>query len=186
MRKDLNLGTPNASGTVLFLFPISPPHPNGSFNSNATKRIVSLEQHYLKRIEEQRMRALDHPAKRGMTMGPLSAEYSVQPKRSQRPFDKVYIPVKEYPDINFFGLLVGPRGNSLKKMERESGAKISIRGKGSVKEGKVRPDHVADDFEDDLHCLVVADTEESVKACIRLINQVIETVYALEFYVDRS
>jgi len=28
------------------------------------------------------------------------------------------------------GLLIGPRGNTLKKMETESGAKIAIRGKG--------------------------------------------------------
>lgn len=99
-----------------------------------------------------------------------------QQKRSQRPSDKVYIPVKEFPEINFFGLLVGPRGNSLKKMERESGAKISIRGKGSVKEGKARPDQYADDAEEDLHCLVLAETEEKVAACVRMINKVIETV----------
>ncbi|EIW84227.1 hypothetical protein CONPUDRAFT_80638 [Coniophora puteana RWD-64-598 SS2] len=98
-----------------------------------------------------------------------------QQKRSQRPTEKVYIPVKEFPEINFFGLLVGPRGNSLKKMERESGAKISIRGKGSVKEGKARPDQYADDAEEDLHCLVVAESEEKVTSCVRLINRVIET-----------
>ena len=50
----------------------------------------------------------------------------------------------------------------LKKMERESGAKISIRGKGSVKEGKARPDQFAEDAEEDLHCLVLADTDEKV------------------------
>ena len=105
-----------------------------------------------------------------------------QQKRSQRPQDKVYIPVKEFPEINFFGLLVGPRGNSLKKMERESGAKISIRGKGSVKEGKGRPDHFADDAEEDLHCLVMGDTEEQVSHCVRLINKVIETVSLFRFF----
>jgi splicing factor 1 len=102
-------------------------------------------------------------------------EYQQQ-KRSNRPSEKVYIPVKEFPEINFFGLLVGPRGNSLKKMERESGAKISIRGKGSVKEGKTRPDQYADDADEDLHCLVLADSEEKVAACVRMINKVIETV----------
>lgn len=99
-----------------------------------------------------------------------------QQKRSQRPSEKVYIPVKEFPEINFFGLLVGPRGNSLKKMERESGAKISIRGKGSVKEGKARPDQYAEDAEEDLHCLVIADSEDKVAACVKMINRVIETV----------
>jgi hypothetical protein len=102
-------------------------------------------------------------------------EYLMQ-KRSGRPQEKIYIPVKEFPEINFFGLLVGPRGNSLKKMERESGAKISIRGKGSVKEGKGRPEAFASDEDEDLHCLVMADTEEKVATCIKLINRVIETV----------
>ena len=51
--------------------------------------------------------------------------------------DKVMIPQDEHPEINFVGLLIGPRGNTLKAMERENGAKIIIRGKGSVKEGKV-------------------------------------------------
>ena len=51
--------------------------------------------------------------------------------------DKVMIPQDEHPEINFVGLLIGPRGNTLKAMERETGAKIIIRGKGSVKEGKV-------------------------------------------------
>lgn len=99
-----------------------------------------------------------------------------QQKRSQRPSEKVYIPVKEFPEINFFGLLVGPRGNSLKKMERDSGAKISIRGKGSVKEGKARPEQYAEDAEEDLHCLVTADSDDKVAACVRMINKVIETV----------
>lgn len=100
-----------------------------------------------------------------------------QHRRSGRPQEKVYIPVKEFPEINFFGLLVGPRGNSSKKMERESGgAKISIRGRGSLKEGKARPEGFAGDDDEDLHCLVVADTEEKVRKCVELINKVIETV----------
>lgn len=93
-----------------------------------------------------------------------------------RPQEKVYIPVKEFPEINFFGLLVGPRGNSLKNMERLSGAKISIRGKGSVKEGKGRPDAWAADEDDELHCLVMGEDDAKVKACVALINRVIETV----------
>lgn len=33
--------------------------------------------------------------------------------------DKVLIPQEEYPDINFVGLLIGPRGNTLKAMEKD-------------------------------------------------------------------
>ncbi|KAG0196214.1 hypothetical protein BGX28_010419 [Mortierella sp. GBA30] len=90
--------------------------------------------------------------------------------------DKVYIPVKEFPEINFIGLLIGPRGNTLKKMETESGAKISIRGRGSVKEGKSRSDSASSaNQEEDLHCLVSADSEDKVAKAIQLINKIIET-----------
>ena len=69
-------------------------------------------------------------------------------------------------------------------MERESGAKISIRGKGSVKEGKGKPDQFADDAEEDLHCLVMADSEEKVATCVKLINKVIETVSVRAYLVE--
>lgn len=138
------------------------------------RRTNTREVRYRKKLEDERIRLVDRAMKNDPNFRP-PVEYHQQ-KRSQRPSDKVYIPVKEFPEINFFGLLVGPRGNSLKKMERESGAKISIRGKGSVKEGKARPDQFADDAEEDLHCLVLAETEEKVAACVKMINRVIETV----------
>jgi len=77
------------------------------------------------------------------------------------------------------GLLIGPRGNTLKKMETESQAKIAIRGKGSVKEGKGRSDaaHTSNQ-EEDLHCLIMADTEEKVNKAKKLIHNIIETVKA--------
>lgn len=75
------------------------------------------------------------------------------------------------------GLLIGPRGNTLKKMETESGAKIAIRGKGSVKEGKGRSDAAhSSNQEEDLHCLVMADTEDKINKAKQLIHNVIETV----------
>lgn len=156
----------------LILFDSSP-SPPPTYDAHG-RRTNTREVRYRKRLEEERLRLIDKQLKSDPNYRP-PAEYHQQ-KRSHRPQDKVYIPVKEFPEINFFGLLVGPRGNSLKKMERESGAKISIRGKGSVKEGKGRPDAFADDSEEDLHCLVMADTDEKVAACVALINKVIETV----------
>ena len=62
-------------------------------------------------------------------------------------------------------------------METESGAKIAIRGKGSVKEGKGRSDaaHTSNQ-EEDLHCLIMADTEDKVNKAKKAIHNVIETV----------
>ncbi|KAF4614072.1 hypothetical protein D9613_007883 [Agrocybe pediades] len=148
------------------------PSPPPTYDAHG-RRTNTREVRYRKKLEDERIKLVDRAMKNDPNFRP-PVEYHQQ-KRSQRPSDKVYIPVKEFPEINFFGLLVGPRGNSLKKMERESGAKISIRGKGSVKEGKARPDQYADDAEEDLHCLVLADSEEKVAACVKMINKVIET-----------
>ncbi|KAG8444869.1 hypothetical protein GDO86_009864 [Hymenochirus boettgeri] len=48
--------------------------------------------------------------------------------------EKVLIPVKQYPKFNFIGKLLGPRGNSLKRLQEETGAKMSILGKGSMRD----------------------------------------------------
>lgn len=62
-------------------------------------------------------------------------------------------------------------------MENESAAKIAIRGKGSVKEGKGKSDAAhASNQDEDLHCLIMADTEEKVNKAKKLIHNVIETV----------
>ncbi|KAF7795952.1 hypothetical protein EIP86_007121 [Pleurotus ostreatoroseus] len=148
------------------------PSPPPTYDAHG-RRTNTREVRYRKKLEDERIRLVDRAMKNDPNFRP-PVEYHQQ-KRSQRPSEKVYIPVKEFPEINFFGLLVGPRGNSLKKMERDSGAKISIRGKGSVKEGKARPEQYAEDAEEDLHCLVTADVPEKVASCVKMINKVIET-----------
>ena len=157
------------------------PSPPPTYDAHG-RRTNTREVRYRKKLEDERIRLVDRAMKNDPNFRP-PVEYHQQ-KRSQRPSEKVYIPVKEFPEINFFGLLVGPRGNSLKKMERDSGAKISIRGKGSVKEGKARPEQYAEDAEEDLHCLVTADSPEKVAACVKMINKVIETVCELNFIMN--
>jgi splicing factor 1 len=81
----------------------------------------------------------------------------------QKPFRRLFIPYRQYPNYNFIGLIIGPRGNTQKKMERETGCKISIRGRGSVKEGsKGRATKNNPDDDEDLHCHVQGETEEAV------------------------
>ena len=60
------------------------------------------------------------------------------------------------------GLIIGPRGNTQKRMERETDCKIAIRGKGSVKEGARRGPTVIDE-DDELHVYISGETEESVE-----------------------
>ena len=40
--------------------------------------------------------------------------------------DKVMIPQDNHPEINFMGLIIGPRGNTLKSLEKETGAKVRL------------------------------------------------------------
>jgi len=86
------------------------------------------------------------------------------------------IPQEEHPEINFVGLLIGPRGNTLKSMESETGAKIIIRGKGSVKEGKVgRKDGQPLPGEDEpLHAYVTSTNPEAVKKAVDKIRNIIK------------
>ncbi|KAF0689960.1 Aste57867_18604 [Aphanomyces stellatus] len=81
---------------------------------------------------------------------------------------KVYIPVDKYPDINFMGLLIGPRGSNQKRMETLSGSKILIRGKGSSKE----PTGDADENED-LHVLITADTDAQIARAQREVEDIL-------------
>ncbi|CAB4432168.1 unnamed protein product [Rhizophagus irregularis] len=146
------------------------PSPEPIYDSQG-KRVNTREYRYRKKLEDERHKLIEEAVRRNPDFKP-PADY----KKPTKVQDKVYIPAKEFPEINFIGLLIGPRGNTLKKMESESGAKISIRGRGSVKEGKSRTDAAANaNQEEDLHCLVTADAEEKVAKAVKMINKIIET-----------
>ncbi|ETI20462.1 branchpoint-bridging protein [Cladophialophora carrionii CBS 160.54] len=149
----------------------SPPPQYDNFG----RRVNTREFRYRKRLEDERHKLIEKAMKTIPNYHPPS-DYR-RPTKTQ---EKVYVPVNDYPEINFIGLLIGPRGNTLKKMETESGAKIAIRGKGSVKEGKGRSDaaHTSNQ-EEDLHCLIMADTEEKVNKAKALIHNVIETAASI-------
>ncbi|KAL8033290.1 hypothetical protein ABFS82_13G152300 [Erythranthe guttata] len=47
---------------------------------------------------------------------------------------RVDIPVDQFPNYNFVGRLLGPRGNSLKRVEATTDCRVLIRGRGSIKD----------------------------------------------------
>ncbi|RPA98261.1 hypothetical protein L873DRAFT_1808519 [Choiromyces venosus 120613-1] len=90
--------------------------------------------------------------------------------------ERVYVPVGDYPEINFIGLLIGPREHTLKRIEKESGAKVAIRGKGSVREGKGGSDlALASDQDENLHCLIISPNPDFILKAKKMINEIIET-----------
>ncbi|XP_069478597.1 KH domain-containing, RNA-binding, signal transduction-associated protein 1 isoform X2 [Ambystoma mexicanum] len=48
--------------------------------------------------------------------------------------ERVIIPVKQYPKFNFVGKILGPQGNTIKRLQEDTGAKISVLGKGSMRD----------------------------------------------------
>ncbi|KAH9627130.1 hypothetical protein KSS87_015563 [Heliosperma pusillum] len=74
---------------------------------------------------------------------------------------RLEIPVDAYPNFNFVGRLLGPRGNSLKRVEASTGCRVYIRGKGSIKdpdkEEKLRGRPGYEHLNEPLHILIEAD-----------------------------
>lgn len=157
---------------------------------NMGRRTNTREVRYRKKLEDERHRLVERAMRfipefkppsdyRRLTRTQEKIYIPVNDVRPLPPISKPLLTCHQYPEINFskfppffqieqntnslVGLLIGPRGNTLKQMEAESGAKIAIRGKGSVKEGKGRSDAAMNsNLEEDLHCLVMADSEDKV------------------------
>ena len=83
---------------------------------------------------------------------------------------KLYVPVEEHPEINFLGLLIGPRGATQKQLQEMSGAKILIRGQGSQREGAPPSGHPDDD--DKLH-VSIEGTDEAVDKAYREVEKIL-------------
>ncbi|XP_055610381.1 KH domain-containing, RNA-binding, signal transduction-associated protein 2-like [Uranotaenia lowii] len=49
---------------------------------------------------------------------------------------KVLVPVKEHPRFNFVGKLLGPKGNTLKRLQEDTMCRMAILGRGSMKDRK--------------------------------------------------
>ena len=80
---------------------------------------------------------------------------------------KIYIPKSS--EINYVGLLIGPKGTYQKRLEQQTGCKILIRGKGTQKEGNPPQ---PDDHEEK-HVLIIGDSEEKLTRAQNLIERVL-------------
>ncbi|CAJ2671047.1 unnamed protein product [Trifolium pratense] len=101
---------------------------------------------------------------------------------------RLEIPVDTFPNFNFVGRLLGPRGNSLKRVEATTGCRVYIRGKGSIKdpdkEEKLRGRPGYEHLNEPLHILIEADLPANV-VDIRL-RQAQEVIEELLKPVDES
>ncbi|XP_049393249.1 splicing factor-like protein 1 [Solanum stenotomum] len=136
-------------------------------------RINTREYRAREKLNRERQEIISQIIKKNPAFKP-PADY--RPPKLQK---KLYIPMKEFPGYNFIGLIIGPRGNTQKRMEKETGAKIVIRGKGSIKEGRfqqkgnLKPDPADNE---DLHVLVEAENQESVEAAAAMVEKLLQPV----------
>lgn len=162
------------------------PSPPPKYDSHG-QRVNTRENRTRVFLEKERHYLVDESVKGVKNFMP-----PVEYRNPARTTEKIYIPVKDYPDINFVGLLLGPRGNTLRQLQEQSGARLAIRGKGSIKDGKSSGTNNDDDDDsnsalssasfsnpnlssgDDLHVLITSDSLDNIAKAIKLTNEVME------------
>eukprot|EP00241_Pyramimonas_parkeae_P015036 CAMPEP_0114294294 /NCGR_PEP_ID=MMETSP0059-20121206/10051_1 /TAXON_ID=36894 /ORGANISM="Pyramimonas parkeae, Strain CCMP726" /LENGTH=983 /DNA_ID=CAMNT_0001416065 /DNA_START=245 /DNA_END=3196 /DNA_ORIENTATION=+ len=143
------------------------PEPTYDYAGNRTN---TREVRVREALQEARGATIEELIQKCPTYRP-PADYRPQKKKR-----KLYIPTKQYPGYNFFGLIIGPRGNTQKRMQRETNTKISIRGRGSVKEGSMRDPGRDYGEDDDLHVLIEGDSNEDVDAARQMVQDLLVPV----------
>jgi len=91
--------------------------------------------------------------------------------------DKVDIPQEEHPQYNFMGMILGPRGHYLAKLQDKTETRIIIKGKGSVKQGMVAIDNKGRAFEgldESLHCDISGKSAAGVKEAGAFLRKLIK------------
>jgi len=95
---------------------------------------------------------------------PKSNLISIHDERPQKNSVKVRIPIKEHPRYNFVGKLLGPKGATLKELQQQTGCKMAIMGRGSMRE-KDKEEELRKEggkyahLNEDLHVMVECFTE---------------------------
>ena len=158
--KHLDFKAERAAASGLYALPQRrSPSPDPIFDRTGTRvntRVARRKQ----RLEQEKTELLD----------------SLKPKVPQRQWRKLIVPIDKYPGYNFFGAIIGPRGSAQKRMEKESGCKIVIRGKGAIKEGMGRHDGkpLGPEDEEPMHVLIEGPDEESVDRAQALVEVVLD------------
>lgn len=141
------------------------PSPEPIYDKDG-KRVNTREQRAKDKLNNERTELVEI----AMAMYPNFRPPADYEPGSQKKTRKIFIPIEKHPEYNFIGLIIGPRGNTQKRMERETGAKISIRGKGSVKEGKVGQQPYDNE---PLHVLVSADTTIQLEKACKMVAELL-------------
>ncbi|KAH7315673.1 hypothetical protein KP509_21G060800 [Ceratopteris richardii] len=154
---------------------------NEDTHSSSHPRLYEILGHRMNTREGIKREQLD--SERREAIGEcMKLDSAYKPPSGYKPVSKeakLYIPVKENPGYDFIGPIFGARGITQRRIEAETGAKITIRGKGAVKEGKMQPTRIGKDSDGDseeLYVHISADTYEKVDAAVALIEPLLTPV----------
>lgn len=148
--------------------PPSPPPIYDAWGKRTNTREVRMKED----LERERGDIVARLVKIDVTFKPAQAVIGGNGK----PMAKVFVPVEEFPHYNFIGLILGPRGNTQRRLEGETGCKISIRGKGSVKEGsRGRNTKTVEAAEaEPLHVVITGETRENVDLAVKKVEELLQ------------
>ncbi|EDO07490.1 splicing factor KH domain family protein [Babesia bovis T2Bo] len=146
---------------------IRPPSPPPVYDRNGS-RVNTRDVRAKNAMNEEYNRLVEYLLKQ-LPGFVASADY--KPLKKIR---KIIIPLDKYPEYNFMGLVIGPRGCNHKRLEAESGAQISLRGRGTLKEGKQRDHQTDEDAAMPMHVHISADKEECVEKAVQLIQPLLD------------
>ena len=95
------------------------------------------------------------------------------------------MPVEEFPHYNFIGLILG---RTRRGAWKETGCKISIRGKGSVKEGsRGRNTKTVEAAEAEaLHVVITGETRENVDLAVKKVEELLQVKDDLTMFTSRT
>ncbi|KJE90056.1 splicing factor 1 isoform 1 [Capsaspora owczarzaki ATCC 30864] len=143
------------------------PSPEPTYDQYG-KRTNTREVRKRKQLEEQRSKLIEQAMRTSSTYRPPS-DYR-RPTKLQSRVD--IFEAEQHPEINVLGAILGPRGKTLQLIESETGAKIFIRGKGSIKSNKGPQNN--NDEGDNLHALVQGPTQSHIDAAAAKIRDIVQ------------
>merc|ERR1719181_671500 len=141
---------------------IRPPSPPPTYDKDGN-RTNGREVRLKRTMENEYQRLVRYAIRNVIGYAPPS---DWRPKKLSK---KILVPVDKYPQISFIGIIVGPRGVNHKRMQEESGAKITIRGKDISDKWQTE-----EEMNMQQHVHIEADYEEQIEAAEKMVAPLLD------------
>jgi len=150
-----NLGIPTDPGQ-------RSPSPEPKYNERGVRVNTRLERTKTKLIAQRsnaitKLRGLDPSYFPPAAMGYKCPELE----------DRVDVPSELFPELNFLGLILGPRGSCLERLRKETRCQITLKGKGTK--------HNSDGEEEAMHLTISGENREGTKKAGAFLRDLIKT-----------